>query len=334
MISRKLTVALGALLAGSTPARAAPGSDKAAVDANADTPAAQLIADAVSEYEAGRYDEARALFRLAHEKAPTARTLRGLGMASFELRDYVEAARSLAGALREERRPLTDEQRRQVEGLLARAETFVGRFSPQVRPANVDFLVDGRPTSREADGSLLLGFGHHRITARCASCSPGEKAVEVEVLGGEHKPIEIAFDGPAEPGPVSPSLSPQMSAGPGAAAVDQPAAAVNANRAALWWWGGAAVAGVLGATVSALWWVDRNHELDSCRAAGDRCQNESTVADQRNVAIGLTVGLGAAAVASGIVAGLLWHRHEGETVASQPVACSAGKGMVSCAIRF
>jgi outer membrane protein assembly factor BamD (BamD/ComL family) len=53
------------------------------------TPVSVLIGDAVAEYEAGHYQEARALFRQAHEKQPTARTLRGIGMASFELRDYV-----------------------------------------------------------------------------------------------------------------------------------------------------------------------------------------------------------------------------------------------------
>jgi hypothetical protein len=324
MISRQIAFALGALLVGWVPvARAA---DKGA-DANADTPAAQLIGDAVSEYDAGRYDEARALFRLAHQKAPTARTLRGIGMASFELRDYVEASRSLAGALREERRPLTDEQRRQVEALLARAETYVGHFSLQVRPASAELLVDGQPAAREPDGSLLLGFGHHRIAARCAACAPTERLVEVEVAGGEHREIAIVLTEAAPSASSASNLSPQ----PGAAAslVDQPPAATGS--ATPWWWAGAAVVGAVGATAGALWWANRGGELDTCRMAGSRCQNESTVADERDVAIGLTVGLGAAAITSGIVAALLWHRHD---VVSHSVACLAGKETVSCAIRF
>jgi hypothetical protein len=326
MISRRIAFALGALLVGWMPvARAA---DQGA-DANADTPAAQLIGDAVSEYDAGRYDEARALFRLAHQKAPTARTLRGIGMASFELRDYVEATRSLAGALREERRPLTDEQRRQVEALLARAETYVGHFSLQVRPVSAELLVDGQPAAREPDGSLLLGFGHHRIAARCPACAPAEKLVEVEVAGGEHKEIEIAFAEAAPSGTSASNLSPQTGAGASASLVDQPAAATSS--ATPWWWAGAAVVGAVGATAGALWWSDRGGELDTCRMAGSRCQNESTVADERDVAIGLTVGLGAAAITSGIVAALLWHRHD---VVSHSVACLAGKETVSCAIRF
>jgi hypothetical protein len=328
MISRRIAFAVAALLVGWI--HLARAADRAA-DANADTPAAQLIGDAVTEYDAGRYDEARALFRLAHQKAPTARTLRGIGMASFELRDYVEAARTLAGALREERRPLTEEQRRQVEGLLARADTFVGRFSPQVRPASAELLVDGQVAPREPDGSLLLGFGHHRITARCASCSPTEKVFEVEVAGGERKEIEIVFAPPAEPGLGAPNLSLTDAARSPAERSDADASA-GAEGAARWWWAGAAVVGAVGATVGGIWWADRGGELDTCRMAGDRCKNESTVADQRDVAIGVTVGLGAAAIASGIVAALVWHRHD--VVSSPRVACLGGKGTVSCAIRF
>jgi hypothetical protein len=329
MTSRSSALALLVCLLGSTPsARAARVGD-----ANADTPAAQLIADAVTEYDAGRYDEARALFRLAHQKAPTARTLRGIGMASFELRDYVEAARSLAGALREERRPLTDEQRKQVEGLLARTDTFVGRFSLRIQPAGKagnDLLVDGEPTGLEADGSLLLGFGHHRLTARCPSCSPTQKTVEVEVLGGEHREIEIAFAPAAQP--PAPDLSLRR-VGPVVSAVDQAAQPTSSGPDATpWYWAGAAAVGVIGATAGALWWANRGSELDSCRAAGDRCQNESTVSTERDIAIGLTVGLAAGAVASGVVAALLWHRHD--PAASRAMACLSGKGTVSCAIRF
>jgi hypothetical protein len=326
MISRGLALVWAvSLLGAALPVRVAHAAARA-TNANADTPAAQLITDAVTEYDAGRYDEARALFRLAHQKAPTARTLRGIGMASFELRDYVEAARALAAALHDERRPLTDEQRKQVEGLLTRAETFVGRFSVRTQPATNDLLVDSQPVALESDGSLLLGFGHHRITARCPSCAPTEKTIEVEVLGGEHRELEIVF-GPAA-APPTPDLSLRTD-GPVASALEHPAA--SAHDATPWYWAGGAAAGVVGAVVGTLWWANRGNELDACRTAGARCQNESTVSTERDVAIGLTVGLAAGAVASGVVAALLWHRHDSAT---SSVACLSGKGTVSCAIRF
>src|SRR6185369_15657579 len=104
-----------------------------------------LLSEAVAEYDARRYEEARALFRRAHEIAPNARTLRGIGMASFELREYVEALRALEGSLVEQRRPLTAPQRQQVEGLLERTRAFVGRFVLHLTPPDANLRVDGAP---------------------------------------------------------------------------------------------------------------------------------------------------------------------------------------------
>ncbi|MCZ7679746.1 MAG: sigma 54-interacting transcriptional regulator [Sandaracinaceae bacterium] len=64
-----------------------------------------LIEEAVVEFDAGRFPEARSLFLRAHDLAPNARTLRGVGMASFEMRDYVEAYRALSSSLDETVRP-------------------------------------------------------------------------------------------------------------------------------------------------------------------------------------------------------------------------------------
>src|SRR3954451_3776514 len=50
-----------------------------------------FIAQALQAYDAGRFAEARSSFRRAHEIAPTARTLRTIGMCSFNLGDYVDA---------------------------------------------------------------------------------------------------------------------------------------------------------------------------------------------------------------------------------------------------
>jgi hypothetical protein len=294
------------------------------------TPAAELIGDAVGEYDAGHYEEARALFRRAHEKAPTARTLRGIGMASFELRDYVEATRALSAALEEKRRPLTDEQRQQVQGLLARAEAFVGHFALRLAPADALVLVDGRPTTREPDGSLLVAFGHHQITARCSACAPPQKDVEVDVVGGERKELELKLALAVTATPVGSEASRDANGSP-ALLVDQHDVAPRGRTAAIWW-GGASAAALVGTAASAVWWGNRSHELDTCHAAQDRCKNESTLATERGVAIGLTVGLGAAAVASGIVAAVLWP--QSDRPGAVPVACAVGKETVSCAIRF
>jgi hypothetical protein len=308
-----------------------------------DPQAASLIADAVSEYDAGRFEEARALFKLAHARAPTARTLRGIGMASFEMRDYVEATRALATSLREERRPLTAEQRRQTEALLRRAEAFVGRFTPRLQPPDATLLVDGLPAQREADGTVLLPFGRHRLAARCATCIPSERTVDVDVVGGEKTDVEIAlvpFEASPAGGGASAPANGATVAAPGGAAVsiEQTALAHPANRkrnAALWLFGTSALTAV-GAGASAFYWHNRQHELDACRsgaAAGMTCTTESSITDQRNLAIGLTAGLGAAAVVTGVVGAILWSRR-GETPAPIALACLGGKGSFSCAIQF
>jgi hypothetical protein len=312
-----------------------------------DPEAAGLIADAVSEYDAGRFEEARALFKLAHARAPTARTLRGIGMASFEMRDYVEATRSLDMSLREQRRPLTADQRRQTEALLQRAEAFVGRFTPRLQPASAALLVDGVPAQREADGSVLLPFGRHRLAARCATCIPSEKTVEVDVAGGEKTDVEIALapfeaatsasgGGAAVPaGGTTATASSVVGAAPGIAQTAPPPVARNGKRTtALWLFGTSALTAV-GAGASAFYWHNRQHELDTCQSgapAGTICTTESSITDQRNLAVGLTAGLGAAALTTGIVGAILWSRRD--TPPPVALACLGGKGSFACAIQF
>jgi hypothetical protein len=304
----------------------------------------RLIADAVAEYDAGRFEEARALFRTAQNQLPSARTLRGIGMASFELRDYVEASRTLTASLKEQRRALTPDQRRHVNGLLARAETFVGRFAVRLAPPDSSLFVDEKPAEREPDGALLLPFGRHRIIARCPTCAETERVIQV--LGGERQDLVIAL----EPVTVTVQATGQgtgqgLEGAPAAADVashargvsDQPSVSVQPIRArssvgAAAVVGGAAVLVAAGAVASALWWRDRARELDVCRAVANRCQNQAAVEGERNTAAGVTLGLTATAVTAGIVAAVLWSRRG--PAQTQTLACFAvGKG-ASCAMSF
>src|SRR6478609_282570 len=163
----RLALIVTVLVAAAHPAHAdapaAPGA--AAQDPGETSQYRVMLEEAVSEYDAHRYEEARALFRRAHEISPNARTLRGIGMASFELREYIEALRALEGSLVEQRRALTAAQRQQVEGLLERTRAFVGRFTPHLVPEGTLLRVDGAPISLESDGTLLLSFGRHAVTA-------------------------------------------------------------------------------------------------------------------------------------------------------------------------
>jgi hypothetical protein len=300
------------------------------------TPVSVLIGDAVAEYDAGHYQEARALFRQAHERMPTARTLRGIGMCSFEMRDYVEASRALAASLRDQRRPLTSEQKRHAEALLARAHTFIGRFAVKLKPATASLFVDGHPAELEPDGVLLLPFGRHQLSARCATCSPTEKDQDVDVTGGEHKDVDLAL-APAPP-PAPDTSGTANGAGAAGGVITQQGGERDTSAdqgSAHLWFTGAAVAAALGAGGSALWWQNRSKELDACQTGATParpCISESTITSQRRVAIGATIGLGVAAVAAGAAAALLWPRSERSAPAT--VACVPTTNMVSCAFRF
>src|SRR4051794_16670861 len=59
----------------------------------------ELIEQALSEFKHKNWPEARVLFRRAHELSPNARTLRGMGVVSYEMRDYVHAVLELSSAL-------------------------------------------------------------------------------------------------------------------------------------------------------------------------------------------------------------------------------------------
>jgi len=155
----------------------------------------ETIDAAVAEFAVGHHAEARALFRRAHASYPNARTLRGIGMCAFELREYADAVRALSAALTDERRALTDEQRSQVQATLTRAEAFVGRFSVTV-PEGATIFVDGAtgPSELEPDGSLLLGLGPHVVHLRRDGAAIAEERVDVQ--GGERAQLALAVAAP------------------------------------------------------------------------------------------------------------------------------------------
>jgi tetratricopeptide (TPR) repeat protein len=68
----------------------------------------------------GEWEQARAAYARAHELHPDARTLHALGLLAFDLGQREQAARWLSEALVHRVRPLTDQQRREVETVLAR----------------------------------------------------------------------------------------------------------------------------------------------------------------------------------------------------------------------
>jgi tetratricopeptide (TPR) repeat protein len=150
-----------------------------------------FIEQGVTAYDSGRFAEARAAFRRAHEMNPTARTSRTIGMCSFNLGDYVDAATNLEASLEDARKPLTGEQRKQVADLLARSTPRIGRFAMKLAPTDATLSVDGRPASLNAQRELLVEPGRHEISVQAPDHRPVQSVVNVE--GGDHTTLEFTL---------------------------------------------------------------------------------------------------------------------------------------------
>lgn len=153
-------------------------SSSAAAQAAEDPQYRRVLATALKEFDAGNWEEAKSLMQQAHEIEPSARTFRGMGLCSYELRDYVSAERELRQSLDDQRRPLTAKQRAEIEEILGRATRFVSRYKVHVKPEAAALRVDGNPLQLGADGELALNPGTHRIEGElkvinrtCSSCA-------------------------------------------------------------------------------------------------------------------------------------------------------------------
>ncbi len=318
-------VALAVLLSIAPLARAQDAA--AATDAAAPADYGALIDSAVEEFAAGRWAEARALFGRAQAMYPNARALRGVGMAAYELRDYVEAYRALGDALVATRRPLSAEQRAQVEALRARTENFVGRFALEPAAAGATLTVDGRAVP--LDRTLFLGIGDHELALLEPARAP--RRTSVSVRGGEvdvalaFPPTEALPVAPPTPGPSvalgDPDPEPEPVASSGGSAWPYVVLGVGAAGTVaggiLLGVGLSDYSSVSGATAGSAEWAD----LESA--------NARTVTLQW--AGGALAGVGLAAV----VTGLAWALGEpGEEARARDAWVSFGLGSVALGGRF
>jgi hypothetical protein len=187
-------VALACALA--APARAA---------AQDDAPAAyrSAVTDALREFEAQNYLEARALFLHAHALLPNARTLRGVGAVAFELRRYAETVVYLDAALASDEKPLSGALRSESERLRERARAYVAELHFTVTPDDATVLVDGEPFT-EAHAPVWLDIGKHTLAFDAEGYRAEQRSFETE--GGERTMWQIALEplAAASPTPARP----------------------------------------------------------------------------------------------------------------------------------
>ena len=250
-----------------------------------------IIASAVGEFSEGRWAEASAIFERAHALFPNARTLRGMGMCAFEMRHYPEAIRYLDQSLRSPVRELTRSQRHDTEELLGRARGFVGTFRLLAEPAGAEIRVDGEVPRQGPEGHVVLGVGEHTVRATASGYRPLQR--ELMVGGGEDitVPLTLLPSGPGDPA-------------------------------------GAALGLLLGGAATLLvepfvigWWVDRETEISSCAnpPEGFMCANANLLAEQRDTAIAMSVGVGVTALVVATTGMILWL--SSEPAEAEAVAC-------------
>jgi hypothetical protein len=292
-----------------------------------------VITEAVAEFDAGRFPEARALFLRAHALSPSARTLRGIGMASFEVRDYPEAHRALSAALVEPTRALTAEQATEVRGLLERASRFLGVYRVVLRPASAAVTVDGASVAT-ADAPLLLAIGRHELVARAADHA--DARLVVDVRGGESGDLTLAPE-PA-PGNRATDLSGSSpDAGTGTSdPIARPAPAPRDEGGtlgiALLVTGGVVIAGAAGAGL--FWWGGQSDEITRCEDAGAACTNLDELRGDRDVAAATTIALAVAGAAAATIGLVIVLGGDGDEPPDATAACAPALLGVMCAGRF
>ncbi|HEY6880139.1 MAG TPA: hypothetical protein VI299_19075 [Polyangiales bacterium] len=242
------------LLAASSLAKAqAPSTLASAIEQNPfDSPEyADIIHEALAEFQDGHFAEARALFLRAHNMQPSARTLRGLGVSSFALRQYDDATLKLELALASTVKPLEEPLLHDTQVLLERAHGFVGRYQIGLNPNHAQLFVDGAEVETRAGERLLLTLGRHSLEARAPAHEPEKRTVDV--AGGENTALTFTLTSiPIAPIVATPTEVARV-AEPTAVptATDEPRRPVYKNP---WLWAGvsAAVAAiVIGVSVAA-----------------------------------------------------------------------------------
>lgn len=158
-------------------------------DAQVQSAYRDVVTHAVAEFDAQHYAEARSLFLRAHELWPSARTLRTLGMTSFELGNYPRALEELSAARDDARRALPEEQRAKVLVLIERTRGYVGRYRVQLTPPHAVLTVDGAARSER---ELVLAMGEHALLARAQGYRELQRALTVE--GREEQTLALLLE--------------------------------------------------------------------------------------------------------------------------------------------
>jgi hypothetical protein len=201
----------------------------------AEEPYLALIEHGIEEYKLSHWVEAKSYFERAHALQPNARTLRGLGLVSFELRQYVPAVKYLSQALTSQERPLTTDMRVGAEKLLASARGFIAYYRLELEPRDTQLEIDGQPPLFDEQGWLMLEAASHELVFSAPEHQSIVRAVTA--TAGTRVTLHVALERKA--------LSPRPEAEP----LAEPAASPRQTtaRQSAWSWRRWSTVGIAGA---------------------------------------------------------------------------------------
>lgn len=151
----------------------------------------EVVTEAIEAFARQDFSGAQQLFEQAHRLAPSARTLRTLGMVAFELRQYETALTYLRASLDDTRRKLADAHRAGVEDLIERTETFLGKLVLTVVPPGAEVRIDGAPANWHGD-ELWLHTGVRSVSVEAPGHQPFGK--DIEVHGNERIRLHVTLE--------------------------------------------------------------------------------------------------------------------------------------------
>jgi hypothetical protein len=173
----------------------------------------EMIRKALEEYEFGNWAEAKLFFTDAHRLFPNARTLRGLGLVAYSLRDYVMATDQLEQSLASNVRPLTKELRGSTQQILEQSRRFEARLAISIVPREASVRIDDDQGVRDASGKLRVNPGLHDVvvalkgyrteTRRISLDAGAEKQLTLELTPTQ---ISVAPTNPVAPPPLAASI--------------------------------------------------------------------------------------------------------------------------------
>lgn len=288
---------------------------------------AAAIKTGVDEFQRGNYPEARVAFEKAHAISPNARTLRGIGMAAFEARDYVEAILFLRQALDNQVRALSGTMRSDTESTYGQALDYVWRGTLRLSPATAAVSVDGHePQFSGPEPLLLLNPGTHELVVHADGYE--SKTLRVRAKAGRTGVIELDLV------PLSkPRQEPLLTRQPGAAKAERfPYLYVLA---------GAGGSLLLGAAITGVISQNAKGDLEDSCATGTCDEDTRSRGKTFQTATNVLLGLGSAALIGGVV----WYFVERAGQDATPPAASAalrntqlmcvpGECLATVALRF